>query len=79
MIRLTRINHVPLVLNSDLIEHVEVTPDTVIAMTSGQKFMVRESAEEVIQKVIDFRRSITGMPETVVTSGEEAPTDGGEE
>jgi hypothetical protein len=41
--------------------------------------MVRESAEEVIQKVIDFRRSITGMPETVVTSGEEAPTDGGEE
>jgi flagellar protein FlbD len=78
MIRLTRINHVPLVLNSDLIEHVEVTPDTVIAMTSGQKFMVRESAEEVIQKVIDFRRSITGMPETVVTSGE-APTDGGEE
>ena len=62
MIRLTRINHVPLVLNSDLIEHVEVTPDTVIAMTSGQKYMVMESAEEVIQKVIDFRRSIANRP-----------------
>ncbi len=59
MIRLTRINHVPLVLNSDLIEHIEVTPDTVIAMTNGQKFMVMESAEEVIQKVIEFRRSIS--------------------
>lgn len=58
MIRLTRINRVPLVLNSDLIEHVEITPDTVIAMTSGQKFMVRESADEVIQKVVEFRRSI---------------------
>jgi flagellar protein FlbD len=54
MIRLTRINHLPLVLNSDLIEHVEITPDTVIAMTSGQKYMVLESADEVIERVIDF-------------------------
>lgn len=60
MIRLTRINHVPLVLNSDLIEHLEVTPDTLIAMTTGQKFMVLESADEVIQKVIEFRHSIAG-------------------
>ncbi len=58
MIRLTRINHVPMVLNSDLIEHIEVTPDTVISLTSGQKFMVLESAEEVISRVIDFRRAI---------------------
>jgi len=62
MIRLTRINRVPLVLNSDLIEHIEVTPDTVIAMTTGQKFMVMESAEEVIRKVVEFRRSISGAP-----------------
>jgi flagellar protein FlbD len=58
MIRLTRINHIPLVLNADLIEHVETTPDTLIAMTTGQKFMVLESADEVIQKVVEFRRSI---------------------
>jgi flagellar protein FlbD len=66
MIRLTRINHVPLVLNSDLIEHVEVTPDTVIAMTTGQKFMVAESADEVIQKVIEFRRLIARCPATAL-------------
>jgi len=58
VIRLTRINRVPMVLNSDLIEHVEVTPDTVISMVSGQKFMVLESPDEVIAKVKDFRRSI---------------------
>ena len=63
MIRLTRINHIPLVLNSDLIEHIEITPDTVIAMTSGQKFMVLESADEVIERVIDFRRTIANRPE----------------
>jgi flagellar protein FlbD len=70
MIRLTRINHVPLVLNSDLIEHVEVTPDTVIAMMSGQKFMVLESADEVIDRVINFRRRIAKLPQTVSTSEE---------
>ena len=58
MIRLTRINHTPLVLNSDLIEHIEVTPDTVITLAAGQKFMVLESADEVINRVIDFRRSL---------------------
>jgi flagellar protein FlbD len=68
MIRLTRINHVPLVLNSDLIEHVEVTPDTVIAMTSGQKFIVLESADEVIQRVVEFRRSIANRLEPEVSN-----------
>jgi flagellar protein FlbD len=58
MIRLTRINQVPLVLNADLIEHVETTPDTVISMTNGQKFVVLESSEEVIHRVIEFRREI---------------------
>jgi len=58
MIRLTRINHVPLVLNADLIEHVETTPDTVISMTNGQKFVVLESTDDVIRKVIEFRREI---------------------
>jgi len=58
MIRLTRINRIPLVINSDLIEHVEVTPDTVVSLTTGQKFMVLESADEVIDRVIRFRRQI---------------------
>jgi len=58
MIRLTRLNHVPLVLNSDLIEHIEVTPDTVISLTTGQKIMVLESAEEIVDRVLQFRRSV---------------------
>ena len=58
MIRLTRINKVPLVLNSDLIEHLEVTPDTVVSLTNGQKFLILETPEEVIDKVVEFRRLI---------------------
>jgi flagellar protein FlbD len=58
MIRLTRINQVPLVLNADLIEHVETAPDTIISMTNGQKFVVLESSDDVVRKVIEFRREI---------------------
>lgn len=58
MIQLTRLNHVPLVLNSDLIEHIDVTPDTVIMLTTGQIIRVLESADEVVARVVDFRRSI---------------------
>ena len=58
MIQLTRLNHVPLIVNADLIEHVEVTPDTVVALTTGQKFLVLESAEDVVEKVIEYRRAI---------------------
>lgn len=58
MIRITRLNHTPLILNSDLIEHIEMTPDTVIALTSGQKYMVLETSEEIIERVVNFRQSL---------------------
>ena len=63
MIHLTRLNHVPLVVNSDLIEHIETTPDTVICLTTGQKFMVLQTPDDVIARIIEFRRSIfIGLP-----------------
>ena len=62
MIRLTRLNHTPLVLNSDLIEHIEITPDTVITLTTGQKLVVLEAAEEVIARTVQFRRDVFGSP-----------------
>lgn len=64
MIHLTRINQRQLVLNSDLIEQIEATPDTVITMTNGQKLVVADSAESVIEKIIAFRRSIQQIPAT---------------
>jgi flagellar protein FlbD len=58
MIHLTRINHVPLVVNSDLIEHIETTPDTIVSLTNGQKLVVLEPVEEIINRVVEFRRAI---------------------
>ena len=70
MIYVTRLNHTPVVLNCDLIEHMETTPDTVISLTTGQKFMVLESAEEIIDRVVQYRRLILqGLPQTPVPVG----------
>ena len=73
MIHLTRLNQAPLVVNADLIEHIEMTPDTVIALTTGQKLLVRESAAEIIEKVIQFRQSVLrGLPAAVLQTFDEA-------
>jgi len=68
MIKVTRLNNVPLTLNSDLIEHIDATPDTLIALVSGQKYMVRESPEEVVDRVVAFRQSLLRgqRPQSVV-------------
>jgi len=65
MIRLTRLNHAPVVLNSDLIETINTTPDTVITLTTNEKLVVLESAEEVVERVIHFRRQIAAGPDLV--------------
>jgi flagellar protein FlbD len=58
VIELTRLNGTTFVINSDLIETVEETPDTVIVLTMGTKYVVQESKEEIIDKVVEFRRRI---------------------
>lgn len=58
MIHVTRLNQSSVVLNSDLIELIESTPDTVITLTNNQKIMVRETADEIVAKVRAYRRSI---------------------
>jgi len=65
MIYVTRLNHTPVVLNCDLIEHIETTPDTVISLTSGQKMIVLESADEIIDRVVRYRRSILSPDNSV--------------
>ena len=71
MIRLTRLNRAPLVLNSDLIEHIDVTPDTVITLTTGQILRVRETSEEVIRRIVRFRREIFGPEGLPIESPQE--------
>lgn len=63
MIALTRLNGHPLMLNCDLIESLEETPDTVVTLVSGNKLVVRDKMRDVQQKIIDFKRKIYGAGE----------------
>ncbi|WP_310604356.1 flagellar FlbD family protein [Anaerosporobacter sp.] len=58
MIELTRLNGVRFSVNCDLIETVEETPDTVITLTNGRKFVVAESMGQLRSLVIDFKKQI---------------------
>ena len=64
MIRLTRLNQTEVILNSDLIEHIEMGADTVVTLTNGSSFVVQENAEQILDKIVDFKRRILGQPRT---------------
>ena len=63
MIALTRLNGHPVMVNSDLIESLEETPDTVVTLTSGNKLIVRDSLIDIQRKIIAFKRQIYGPGE----------------
>jgi|NGEPerStandDraft_6_1074524.scaffolds.fasta_scaffold476328_2 flagellar protein FlbD len=56
MLWLTRFDGTRFVLNADLIELMEQTPDTVITLTNGHHFIVKEPIEQIVRQVLDFRR-----------------------
>ncbi len=56
MIYVTRLNGKVFSLNPDLIETMEETPDTVITLAGGNKYVVSERVEELIERIAEFRR-----------------------
>ena len=64
MIVLTKINNASIAVNADLIQYIEETPDTVITMTNDDKVVVQEKTDEIIQKVVHYRRLIRGLIES---------------
>lgn len=65
MIKVTRLNNSEIVINDDLIEFVESIPDTIISLTDGKKIMVKETPDEIIKRVADFRRLVAGIDSPV--------------
>lgn len=64
MIEVTRINEKGFMLNAELIQTVEATPDTVVTLTTGVKYIVKEDCEEIRRRVIAYKHAIlTGLEE----------------
>ncbi|AEE15417.1 flagellar FlbD family protein [Thermodesulfobium narugense DSM 14796] len=58
MIKLTKLNDAEFILNSDLIESIESSPDTTITLFTGKKFMVKETPEEIVEKIIEYNKKV---------------------
>jgi len=66
MILLTKINNNLIAVNSEVIEYIEETPDTVITLTNGDRVVVREAMTEIIERVVQYKRLIAGLVEMEV-------------
>ena len=79
MIKVTKLNKAVLVVNADMIEFVESTPDTLITLTTGRKVMVRETLDELLMRVQEYRVATSShpVPVTANVSGAREPKRGG--
>jgi flagellar protein FlbD len=70
MIHVTRLDHKSIVVNAELIVTIESTPDTLVTLSSGLQFVVRESVGDVVSRVVEYRRQLLGTLKVVT-----APSD----
>lgn len=62
MIKLTRLDNREFLLNPDLIEFIEATPDTLITLRTEKKIIVKQQVDEVLEKIVEFKRSVYTNP-----------------
>ena len=73
MIEITRLDGSHLLINSDLIEFIEATPDTVITLSNQKKLVVRDTPEELLDRIMAYRRQVGGGVPPVVHRPPEHP------
>jgi flagellar protein FlbD len=73
MIMLTRLNGTPFALNPDLIERAEATPDTILTLCDGNKVVIGESVDELVQRIRTYRAQILALADQIQTTVPTAP------
>lgn len=61
MIAVTRLDGTPMIVNTEQIAWIEYIPDTVVSLMNGEKLIVREKPEIIVERVKDFRRAVAGV------------------
>jgi flagellar protein FlbD len=62
MIQVTRLDNSSILVNAEIIQYLQSTPDTVITLTTGDKMIVKETPEEVSKRICEYQRSIHSNP-----------------
>ena len=74
MIRLTRLDGEPFLLNAELIRYVERRPDTFVTLTTGERVIVAETMDEVLARTVEYQRSKHLIPPPDRTRGNKLPS-----
>jgi flagellar protein FlbD len=69
MIRVTRLDNKEIVINAELIETIEEAPDTIISTTTKKRFLVKESANTVVEKILRYRRFVMSGSDESISNG----------
>lgn len=76
MISITRLNGTTLWVSSDQIEFIEATPDSIISMVSGKRVIARETPEDLVTKIVEFRRRVFDKPPELLVDKQGKEIDG---
>ena len=71
MIALTRLNGKVFILNSDLIEFLEATPDTVVSLSTGKKVVVTEEVDEIIERIVKYKKRVFSLERQIIEKNDE--------
>ena len=71
MLEVTRLNGQKIVINCELIEYIDANPDTTITLTTTNKFVVKESIEEVIDKIVQYKNKVFSQAIKIVQNTKE--------
>lgn len=66
MIYVTRLNGKKFYINAELVQLVESTPDTVITLINGAKYIVKDSAEEIVQRILEYHQMVSGSKDKIM-------------
>lgn len=75
VLKLTRLNKAPVAVNPDHISWIDVVPDTTLCLVGGEKLIVRETIEELIEQLVAYRRLIRASPAMAVSEVDLPPAD----
>lgn len=73
MIQTTRLNDSTMIVNADLIEVIEATPDTVITLIDGTRFVVREAPDELVRRIQRYRAGVLALRDDPVLLSPDGP------
>ncbi|MFH0920094.1 MAG: flagellar FlbD family protein [Fibrobacterota bacterium] len=58
MVKVTRINGTQLVINAELVELIEFTPDTIVTLTTGKKVILKDNVDDLIRRIVEYKRTV---------------------